>query len=59
MKTVTFTNIDATPTQTTVEVSEASIPHILAWYNAYYAGDTYSMTVDGNLVPTLDGEILV
>jgi hypothetical protein len=58
MKTVTFTNVDAVPLETTVEVSEASIPHILAWYNAYHGGDTYAMTVDGELVPTFDGEIL-
>ena len=59
MKNVTFTNADATTQQFTIQVNEKSIPFILMLYDAFYEGDSYAMSVDGVLVPTLGGAILV
>lgn len=59
MKTVTFTNADAITKQFTMQVNEESIPFILMLYNSFYEGDLYTMSIDGVLVPTLDGEIFI
>jgi hypothetical protein len=46
-----FMNADATPKNVTVDVSRASVPHIMAWYGAYFAGDRYTVAMDGRNVP--------
>ena len=46
-----FSNADATPKTTVLDVSAASVPDIMAWYGAYCAGDRYTVTVDGRNVP--------
>lgn len=58
IKTVTFTNADAVMTQWTLMVNEEAIPTLLMIYDGFYSGDAYTMSVDGELVPTLNGEIL-
>ena len=47
---VLFINKDAKPKKTRLLVDEASIEPIMAWYGAYFAGDKYKVTVDGNRV---------
>lgn len=42
-----FINSDATPKTTTIICNRASVPHIMAWYGAYHAGDRYRVTLDG------------
>jgi hypothetical protein len=46
-----FNNEDATPKTAEVECSSASVPAIMAWYNAYHAGDQYTVVADGRKVP--------
>ena len=57
MVTVVFSNAEARPHNVTVECTVASIPQIMAWYGSYYAGDRYTVTVDGRDVRMdLNGE---
>lgn len=51
MITLTFTNKDAVPQKITLRVSEGSIPYIMAWYGAYYAGDDYTVAKNGRVIP--------
>lgn len=54
-----FMNADATPKNVAVEVSRASVPHIMAWYGAYFAGDRYTVAIDGrNIQMDQNGEPL-
>ena len=54
---LTFMNVDATPKNTTVCVAKESVPHVMAWYGAYFAGDRYTVALDGRNVPMdLNGE---
>lgn len=46
-----FSNADATPKNVALEVSVSAVPHIMAWYGAYFAGDRYTVTLDGRNVP--------
>jgi hypothetical protein len=46
-----FANADAKPKVVAVDVSRESVPHIMAWYGAYCAGDRYTVTMDGRNVP--------
>lgn len=50
MKILTFTNSDATPKTVSFHVSDDGIPHVMAWYGAYFAGDRYYVAVDGERV---------
>lgn len=45
-----FNNADATPRSTVIRVSADSVPHVMAWYGAYFAGDRYTVTLDGRNV---------
>ena len=45
-----FIDLDARPTTQILHVSNDSIAPIMAWYGAYYAGDRYSVFVDGEKV---------
>ena len=46
-----FSNADATPKTTVLDVSAEAVPDIMAWYGAYCAGDRYTVSVDGRNVP--------
>lgn len=45
-----FTNSDAMPKVCTMHVDRSAVPNIMAWYGAYYAGDRYRVTFDGQLI---------
>lgn len=45
-----FINSDATPKTTTIRCDTASVPDIMAWYGAYYAGDRYRVELDSEKV---------
>ena len=47
MQTVVFNNADAKPRSVVIRADQASILHIMAWYGAYFAGDRYTVTIDG------------
>jgi hypothetical protein len=46
-----FVNSDAKPKVTTVRCDTASIPSIMAWYGAYFAGDRYAVYADDLKLP--------
>lgn len=48
--TLVFNNADAKPRSTVLRVAEDAVPHVMAWYGAYYAGDRYTVTQDGRNV---------
>jgi hypothetical protein len=35
---------------TYLEVSRASVKHIMAWYGGYYAGDDYDVLINGRAI---------
>lgn len=45
-----FVNSDARPKITAVRCDAASVPPIMAWYGAYYAGDRYAVFADDQKV---------
>ena len=48
--TLIFNNADAKPRSVVLQVAPDAVPHIMAWYGAYFAGDRYKVTVDGRNV---------
>ena len=46
-----FNNADATPKTQVIECSAESVAPIMAWYGAYFAGDRYTVALDGRNVP--------
>lgn len=55
--TLVFNNADAKPRSAVMRVAEDAVPHIMAWYGAYYAGDRYTVTRDGrNVHMDMNGE---
>jgi hypothetical protein len=34
----------------TLRVDREAVPHIMAWYGAYYAGDDYDVFINGRAV---------
>jgi len=42
-----FVNSDARPKECILTVGKESIPDIMAWYGAYFAGDRYAVFADG------------
>ena len=55
-----FSNADATPKNVKIQCAAESVPHIMAWYGSYFAGDRYTVTQDGRNVPMdQDGEPLL
>ena len=57
--TLVFNNADATPKSQVLRVRRDSVARIMAWYGAYYAGDRYTVTVDGrNVRMDPDGEMV-
>lgn len=54
-----FVNSDATPKTTLIWCDRTSVPGIMAWYGAFYAGDRYYVTFDGERINKgRNGEIL-
>lgn len=50
MAKLVFVNIDATPKTVSLNVGKKSVEPIMAWYGAYFAGDRYTVFVDGEKV---------
>ena len=46
-----FINADAIPKNVFVECTHASVPYIMAWYGAYFAGDRYTVAYNGRNIP--------
>jgi hypothetical protein len=54
-----FVNSDARPKVATVRCDTASMPQVMAWYGAYFAGDRYAVYADGEkLVKDRNGELV-
>lgn len=54
--TLTFENRTAENT-IDLRVARAAVPKIMEWYGAYYAGDDYTVTVNGKIQPMgINGE---
>jgi len=51
MRALVFNNADAKPKTVRVMCDAASVPDIMAWYGAYFAGDRYTVALDGRNVP--------
>lgn len=51
MRTLVFMNADATPKNETIRCDTGSVSRIMAWYGAYFAGDRYTVAMDGRNVP--------
>lgn len=49
--TLVFNNSDATPKSTVLLIHQNSVAPVMDWYGAFYAGDRYTVTVDGRNVP--------
>jgi hypothetical protein len=47
MSELKFVNSDATPKTVVLNIARKDIPTIMAWYGGYFAGDRYSVFVDG------------
>jgi hypothetical protein len=59
MNRLVFSNADATPKNVSLDLSNDSIPHVMAWYGAYFAGDRYTATLNGRNVPMdPNGEVI-
>ncbi len=57
MQTLVFNNADATPKTAVIKCDAASVAQIMAWYGAYFAGDRYTVALDGRNVPMdINGE---
>ncbi len=54
-----FVNSDARPKVATIRCDAVSVPLIMAWYGAYYAGDRYAVYADGEkLAKDQNGELV-
>lgn len=51
MRTLVFMNAEATPKNQTIHCDTESVVSIMAWYGAYFAGDRYTVALDGRNVP--------
>jgi len=45
-----FNNSDARPKVVAMKVSRDAVPNIMAWYGAFFAGDRYRVTFDGQVI---------
>lgn len=50
LRRLVFMNADANPKNHTVLCDAASVPYIMAWYGEYFAGDRYTVAMDGRNV---------
>ena len=52
-----FMNADANLHNVSIDVHRDSVPHVMNWYGAYYAGDRYTVSFNGRNVPMgINGE---
>lgn len=59
IRTLVFMNADAKPKNQSILCDLASVPSIMAWYGAYFAGDRYTVAIDGrNVAMDVNGEPL-
>lgn len=42
-----FTNRDATPKVAIIKTRKSDMASIVEWYSAFYAGDSYTVHIDG------------
>lgn len=57
LRKLVFTNADAKPISVVINCDEESVPNIMAWYGAYFAGDRYTVALDGrNIRMDMNGE---
>lgn len=49
--TLVFNNADATPKSVVLRIHRDSVASVMDWYGAFYAGDRYTVTVDGRNAP--------
>ena len=57
--TLVFMNADAIPKNISVRCSSKSVAPIMDWYNAYSAGDRYTVAFNGRNIPMdINGECL-
>lgn len=47
---VKFTNRDATPKVAIIKTRKGDVASIVEWYSAFYAGDRYTIHIDGKKV---------
>jgi len=50
MGTLRFYNLDATPKLNDIECSWESVPYIMEWYGAFFAGDRYSVSYNSDIL---------
>jgi hypothetical protein len=50
-KALVFHNRESRTRNIKVNVCRDSVASLMAWYGAYYAGDTYTVSYDGRNVP--------
>lgn len=50
LRILVFSNADATPKNQRIGCDTESVGEIMAWYGAYFAGDRYTVTLDGRNV---------
>ena len=46
-----FMNADAVPKNTVINCCVDSVPDIMAWYGAFFAGDRYTVAFEGRNIP--------
>lgn len=49
--TLAFSNADAKPPNTVIKLDRKSVRNVMEWYGAFYAGDRYTATLDGQNIP--------
>ena len=55
LRTLVFSNADATPKNQTIKCATESVAPIMAWYGSFFAGDRYTVSLDGRNVK-IDGD---
>ena len=50
MHRLVFMNADSKPKNVALDLAMEAVPHVMAWYGAYFAGDRYTVALDGRNV---------
>ena len=59
MSRLVFSNAEAKPHNVALDLTLESVPHVMEWYGAFFAGDRYTVTLDGRNVPMgINGEMI-
>lgn len=57
LATLVFNNADATPKTEVVRLHPDSVAQVMCWYGSHFAGDRYTVALDGRNVPMdINGE---